>query len=214
MLFCVVNVCSAQFQTGKKVIGGQFGLSGIRSNVSTSSSDYQRSGSLSASLSLSRFKSPLTLNGFGFSYGYNYSRSKTSNPINEQFYRAHYIGANISSTKFKPLARKLFLSFTGSAGVGFSYAKTYNSKSSDYSKNNYYNIGISGNMGLLYQLNERFLLDITISNLLRLSYNYGILSSYSGATITKLRNSSYNLSTGLTGFGLTNLSIGVKYILK
>lgn len=214
LLFSVVGVCQAQFETGKRVIGGQFGISFYNNNFNTTPATEQRSASISTSLSLSRFKSPTLLNGFGFYYVYYYGHSFIGNPTVEQKDYSHSIGAFINSTRLQPLARKLYLSFTGTAGAGYNFGKTNYTSNTNYTQTKGYNVYLSGGMGLLYQLNERFLLSCGLTNLLNLSYNYGNTSSYSGTSVNKGTNSSINLSSGLSGFTLNNVAFGVRYMLK
>lgn len=215
-LFFSVTVCDAQFQTGKKVISGQLGFSASNNNyLSPAPGTEQRSTQLSTSFSLGRFKSPTVLNAFGFYYGYNHNHSNIGSPLDEQLYNNHNIGAFISSTKFKLLARKFYLSFTGTAGAGYDFSKSsYMATSANYSKGDGYNLYVSGDMGLLYQLNERFLLNATLTNLLNLSYHHGTNNNYSATNVSRTNNSSFNFNSGLNGFSFNNIGIGIKYILK
>lgn len=215
LLLIIVTVSHAQFQTGKKVIGGQIGIAtGYNNYYNPSPGIEDRNTQFSASLSLSRFKSPTLLNGFGFSYGYMHNRNNIGTPADEQNYNAHTIGAFINSTKLVPLVRKLYLSFTGTVGAGYGFSKTDYVNTTSYRKREGYNLTVSGDMGLLYQLNERFLFTATLVNLANLSYSHYTNSNYSGATVSKINSSNFALNSGLTGFSVNNISVGVRYILK
>lgn len=216
LLFFSVAVCDAQFQTGTKVISGQLGFSASNNNnLSPTPGTEQRSTQFSTSFSLGRFKSPTVLNAFGIYYGYNHNHNNIGSPPDEQLYNSHNIGAFISSTKFKLLARKFYLSFTGTGGAGYVFSKTsYVANTANYSKGDGYNLYVSGDMGLLYQLNERFLLNATLTNLISLSYRYGTNSNYSGTNVSKTNNTSFNFNSGLNGFSLSNIGVGIRYILK
>lgn len=215
LLLSIVTVSHAQFQTGKKVIGGQLGFATNNNNYFSTPGSEQRVTQFSTSFSLARFKSPTLLNGFGVSYSYNRAHNNIGSPTDDQVYNSHNITAFINSTKLTPLAKKFYLTFTGNAGVGYGFSKTDHIPSTgNYSKGEGYNLYVSGDLGLLYQLNERFLFTTSLSNLLNLSYHHGSASNYSGSTVTKITNNSFNLNSGLTGFSVNNISVGVKYILK
>ena len=211
LLFSVVSVCHAQFETGKKIIGGQMqlGFSNYNYNPGSTTATEQHFSQFSTSLSLSRFKSPTLLNGFGISYVYNYN-----NAIGNILDNSHTIGIFVNSTKLQPLANKFYLSFTGTAGAGYGFGKTNFVNSTNYTKSKGYNVYVSGGMGLLYQLNQRFLLSCGLTNLLNMSYNHGDITIYSGTNVNESKNNSVNLSSGLSGFSLNNLAVGVRYMLK
>jgi len=214
---CALVVCCAvghtQFETGKKVIGGQFAVSINNNNLNSTPGVEQRFGSFSSSFSLSRFKSPTLLNGFGFSYGYNHSINNVGSPTEQSNYN-HGIGVFVNSMRLQPLARKFYLSFTGKAGAAYNFGKSNYISNTNYSKSNGYSVSISGEMGLLYQLNQRFLLTCNLTNLLNLSYHYGNNTIYAGANIYKSNSNGIHLSSGLSGFSLNSMAVGVRYILK
>ena len=214
LLFVAVTVCRAQFETGKKVIGGQISIATSKTNnPSIFPGNMQRSLSFSTSLSLSKFKTPLLLNGFGFNYDYSHYEynpafSGTRNIWNNN------IGLFVNSMKLQLLARKIYLSYTGTAGAGYGFGKTTYGFGSNYSKTKGYTVYVSGGLGLLYQLNARFLLTASLSNLLNLSYNHGDVIEHSGTIDNTASTNSINLSSGLNGFPLDFIGIGVKYMLK
>ncbi len=215
LLLSIVTVSHAQFQTGKKVIGGQIGIATFTNNYSTTPGSEQRVTQFSTSFSLSRFKSPTLLNGFGFSYNYSRAHNNIGSPTDDQVYNDHNITAFISSTKLTPLAKKFYLTLTGNAGAGYGFSKADHVPSTgNYSKGDGYNLYVSGDLGLLYQLNEHFLFTTALTNLLNLSYHHGSTSYYSGTTVNKINNNSFGLSSGLRGFSINNISVGVRYLLK
>ena len=215
LVLSLACVGKAQFVTGKKMLGGQFSISVNKNDFPSNSLNVQSNTSFSTSLSLSRFTSPVLLNGVGCYYFLNSSSQRNNGfPVTEQKEYSHSFGVFINSTRLQPLGKKLFLGLTGTLGTGFSFGKTYQSVNTDYSRSNGYDVYITGSLGILYQLNERFLLSATLSNLLNLSYHYGKNTFYSGSQVNKGTNSSINLSSGLSGFSLSNVSFGVRYLLK
>lgn len=74
---------------------------------------------------------------------------------------------------------------------------------------------ISLSLGLLYQLNNRFLLSANILNLVNSSYNFNDTKTYpSGNTTYTSKGNAFNLNAGLKGFNLYGVSFGFKYLLK
>lgn len=211
MVCCTIG--HTQFETGKKIVGGQFNILFNKTNFNGTPGAEQRSSYFSSSLSLSRFKSPTRLNGFGFNYGYSHSINNVGRPSEQTNYN-HGIGFFINSIRLQPLARKFYLSFTGTAGAGYNFGKLNYISNTNYSQSNAYSVSISGEMGLWYQLNQRFLLTCNLANLLNLSYQYGNNTTYAGATIYKSNSNGINLSSGLSGFSLNSMAVGVRYILK
>lgn len=224
LFICLLFILSgvhAQFQAGQKLLGGQLSFGSNSGNTSTypsptSSPADQRYTSFSLNLSLSRFKSPTVLNGGGISYSYIRSRSNIGNPF-EQTISTNSLGAFVNKTKLHPLANKLYLSFTGT-GYGnylFGTGTAAASFGSPETKTNTYMLGISGSMGLMYQLNEHFLVSCELSNLLNLAYSHSDIKNTSGGGSTiKTYNDAIGFSTGLSGFSMNSLSFGVRYLFK
>ncbi len=108
----------AQFQSGQKLIGGQVSLNlSNATNTATPgvpASPDQRASNAYVNFSLSKFKSPTVLNGAGISYGYANTRSGIGSSA-ERKVTVHSIGAFVNKTKLQPLAKGLYLSFTGAA---------------------------------------------------------------------------------------------------
>ncbi len=208
-----IGNASAQFETGKKVIGGQFGIAFSNNKVNSNANTDQSSTSVNLNISLSRFITPTSLRGFGVNYGYDYTHSNINNPGLDQKAYAHILGAFITRTKLQPLAKKIYLSFSGTAGAGYGFGKTkYASVTgSTDTKTIYANLFAS--LGVWYQLNQRFILSGELSNLLNLSYRYNAGDVHSGTNHYKYSTSTLNFNTGLSGFGVNGLTVGVRYIL-
>ena len=214
LLFVTVTICRAQFETGKKVISGQFGIALSKgSEISSVPGNFQQSGSFSSSLSLSKFKTPLLLNGFGFNYDYNSYESNPGFNGTQSVYNNN-IGLFVNTIKLQPLAKNIYLSFTGTTGAAYSFGKSALMPSRAYTKTKGYTGYVWGGLGLLYQLNKRFLLTCNLSNLLNLTYTHSDITSYNGTTENTGSGNSISLSSGLNGFSLNSIGIGVKYMLK
>ncbi len=213
MLMASVTVGKAQFQTNQKLLGGQLGLSIFKYNPDISIPNYQRGYNLGASFSLSRFTKPTLLKGGGLSYGFNHIENQV-NTVNESRSNSHNLGLFLNRTKLEPIAKNLYLSFSGNAGANLGFGKNRNINSGNYSTNNNYTVYLSGGLGLWYQLNKRFTLTGELTNLLSISYTLSEYKNYAGTIMSKGNIQQFSLSTGLNGFTLNNFGIGLRYLLK
>jgi len=152
--------------------------------------------------------------GFGVQYSYSDARynSGSSSQLEN---KNNVVGAFIELTKLQPLARKLYLSFSGIGGANYNIGDTYYPNNTK-SQTKGYNLYVNGGMGIWYQLTNRFVLTGNVSNLLSLSYGYGKTTSYlvNNTSVIEGNNTNFTLSTGLSNFSLGNFGFGVKYVLK
>lgn len=205
----------AQFSAGQKMIGGSLGFNASHTNNMVYPpvfGDGNRSFSLGLGFSLEKFQSPSVFEGGGINYSYLNTRnaigtsSETTNKNNS-------VGLFVDRTKLERLANKLYLGFTGTGGVNFQFGQSTDIPGNQ-TKSQAYGVNVSGSLGLLYQLNKRFLLNCTLNNLVAVNYQYGITKTYSnGSYLGKEKNSFFSLSTGLNGFNLYGLSFGFRYLL-
>ncbi|MES2003295.1 MAG: hypothetical protein V4450_02145 [Bacteroidota bacterium] len=216
LLSCLLisGFANAQFSTGQKVIGGQLNLSVNNSYAPNSPGADQKTTTGGIALSLSQFKSPLRLIGFGVQYAYSDTRynSTSSSPFEN---KNNAIGAFVEFTKLQPLAKKLYLSFTGTGGANYTIADAYYPNNIK-TETKGYSLYINGGMGLWYQLTNRFVLTGSVSNLLSLSYGHGKTTSYqaNNTSVVSAKNDNFALTTGLSNFSLGSFGFGVRYLLK
>jgi hypothetical protein len=212
-MLCVIAT-TAQFEKGKKVLGGSIGFNQNRINYLNGLQSDQRFTSLFTNFSLMKFTSPRFLQGFGLSYGY--SGSHSGDPFSEQGNYNHSIGIYFASTRLQPLAKKLSLAFTGTFGGNYGFGKSTNATGIVFTTNSSssYGVSLTAGMGLWYQLNDRFIITGELSNLLSARYNYGTETPHIGSSTSEVHNSSINISTGLSGFSLNSFVFGVRYLLR
>lgn len=208
---CFVYTAEAQFSAGQKMIGGQLGIGYTSTETPGVES---RSFLFSLSPSFSKFVSPTAFNTVGIMYDYIHQRSGI-NTNDATLFDSNTFGLYIGHTKLAPLGSKFYFSMTGTAGAGFSTQRTRSVFSSNKTDGDGYNVYLRGGIGLLYQLNQRFLLSTQLNNLVSLSYQHTKNTSYNGNNPPFVgRNNSLAFSTGLNGFSLNNVQVGVNYLLK
>jgi hypothetical protein len=214
VLLCIAFTTQAQFTTGQKMIGGQFS-GGLTSASQASSPSKNNSGDVSLALSFSKFKSATQFNTIGFSYSYGHTSSAgTSNEITDNL---HAFSIFAERTKLQQLARNFYFTYTGSLTAAYLLNRNKNTISSVVTtdKRNTYSVAASGGIGLMYQLNERFILTSGLSNLLSVNFQHYDVNTTTGTAATvKSPYNSFRLATGLSGLSLNNMSIGFKYLLK
>lgn len=209
LLFCSI-AANAQFVTGQKLITGNINLS--NNKISYSNGDEGENGYASGTISLLRFTTPTLLKGFGISYNYN----DNHNTISDIFYQ-NSIGAFYAVTKLQPLVKKFYLTYGGNLNGSYRFGKS--GSAVNYSKIKGFGVGVSGSLGLLYQLTPRLILSGELSNLLMLQYYHDNSDNYTvtptGITPSGTEKSnSIGLSTGLKGFNLNGLNLGISYLIK
>lgn len=211
--FCLVYAAEAQFTTGQRMIGGQLSVGYSNMDINTPVTQKQNNTSVSFSPVFSKFSSPKRINGFGLQYSYSHQKSSNGSP-SEQTYNSHLIGAFVSQTHLQPLAKKLYFTLSGTAGANYQFQKTRISSSTATVDTKGVNVSLRGGIGLLYQLNQRFLLSTQLNNLVSLEFGHGKSTNFNGTTSVSSTTSQVGFSTGLNGFSLNSVGIGVSYLLK
>jgi hypothetical protein len=206
-MLLIIIACDAQFQAGQKAIGGQvaFGINNFSVPLPYNS---QKATALSVNLSLSHFRSPTLLNSFGIAYNYNYSLFYSGSLLEKNTSSNNNIDAFVSSTKLKSLAKDFYFTLTGMARASYSSFNIKQPSINGEARTHGYGAGLTGSIGVMYRLNQRFLLNCDFSNLLSASYGHTVHTNNTYSTNT------FNFSTGLSGFSMNSLAFGVKYLLN
>lgn len=216
LFFCLlltIITCDAQFQAGQKAIGGQVSLNLYDNNTGSLPTPGQRSTSFSTSLSLSHFKTPTVSKGLGIFYNHLHSRGNIGG-TNELTSSANSIGVFVNTSKLQTLTKNFYLAFTGTAQGAYTFSTSKLTVLPAKNETSGYNIGLSGSLGLLYQLNQQFLLTCDLNNLLGVSYGHVNYKSVGVANGYDNHSNTFTFSSGLSGFSLNTLSVGIKYLLK
>jgi hypothetical protein len=215
LFVCAAFFANAQFTTGEKQIAGQLGFGFNESNIGNGTSVSSNTFNVRFSPSFSRFKSPTLMTGAGLYYYYNRTHISIGNPLDDRIQPYHSFGVFMNRTKLEPLAKKFYFTYTGTASIGYQLSHPYYVSSGSATWQDSYGATVSCSIGLLYDLNSRFLLSFELSNVLALSYNRSIeRGSLSNGTEYKTFSSSFGLSTNLAGFTLSNVVFGIRYRLK
>ena len=201
---CIGLISNAQFNKGQKMIGGLFYYN---LNINQSNNITYDNSSSGAQLSYSRFRNTMSFYSIGLSYNY-YANTSTDHSFG--------YGLNYGYTQLQTLAKKFYLGVSGSGSINQNQSKNYNNLGNLISKTNGWGIEAIGNVGIYYQLNQRFLLSTNLINLITIRYGHDQTNSLDANNNFNKTNegNSWTINTGLTGFSVNNLGIGVKYLLK
>jgi hypothetical protein len=212
LIFCLLLsiLTHEQLNTGQKMIGWQLDVSVYNNNLGTSSSSEQHASNFFTSVSFSKFKSPTLFTGLGITYSYNYNHTGIGTTNAEHIERSQGIGLFVTGTKLLPLAKKCYVGFTGTGGGQYGYGKTTYTLNNTTSDGRSYTVYANGILGVFYHLNQRFLLNTNLINLISLNFFSNRLGSGAG----EVRSNNFTLSSGFNGFSLNNVGIGVRYLLK
>lgn len=213
-LLCIAGMSQAQFTKGQTALGGQLSFSTVTSNLTytpaTPTWVKSRATQFSVSPSVSFFSSPTAMSSFGVTYANNIT--KTDNPPSGSVQKntTNSAGLFFRLTKLNRLANRFYFTYGGGPTVSYSKSKD-EFISSPESTSSMVNVGINGGIGLLYQLNNRLLLTTNLNNVLAASYYH---AEYKAGSVGAGNANGFSFSTGLSGFSLNSLSIGMMLLLK
>ena len=211
-IFCslFLSLVNAQFNKGQKMIGWQLDVNVYNNNLGPSSGSEQHGSNFFTSVSFLKFKSPTVFTGFGITYSYNYNHTGIGTINAEHIDRSQRVGLFVTGTKLLPLAKKCYIGFTGTGGGQYGYGKTTYTLNNTKTDGRSYTVYANGTLGVFYHLNQRFLLNTNLINLVSLNY----FSNRLGSGASEVRSNNFTFSSGLNGFSLNNVGIGVRYLLK
>ncbi|MBV9986667.1 MAG: hypothetical protein JO301_03250 [Chitinophagaceae bacterium] len=204
----------AQFSAGNKLIGGNLYFTGANNSSSASPGTEQQTSFAAFDLSLMRFRTPASLAGFGLSAGYSRYRTTDGTIPFDTYSSGYNFGAFFNWTRLEPLASRFYMALTGSVNAQYNFGQIDNSSSVQYTHYNGYSTAVAGALGVWYSMHPRLLFTCDLNNLITLAYSHNVHDSYSGATLVTAKQSSFTFRSGLGGFSLNNLSVGIRYLLK
>ena len=213
VLLIVINfMASAQFQKGQKVLGGNIGFTVGKSENGDNYTSRQNSFTINPSFA--KFTKPNQLCGIGVGYGY--SRQKFESPVTSQNTNVinQTIGVNVFSQRLYNMAKNLYFTLNTPASVYYMFGnnKIESSNSVNEIKNTGYSINLSLAPGLSYQLNNRWLFDAYLSNLVNIGFSHN--QSKSSPSNNKTKSNNFGISSSLSNTNLGNIGLGFRYLLR
>lgn len=214
----VSTITFAQFNKGDKLVSGNIGLNFGSEKVTnnTTTSPFAKASGFNFGISSSTFRSPLVFNTVGFYVSHSVNKSNLNNPISQLVNSNLNYGVSFSHTRLLPLTKGLYLNFPLNVRAGF-YGSSVENGTTIVSENRNRGLSLSAgiNAGLMYRLNSRWLLNLSLPDLASVGFNGGSRENYLNGVIqpNKTKTSSFGFSSGLSGRPLGDLSVGFSYLI-
>ena len=215
MLLFSATTTFGQFATkGQKVLGGtlSFNTGKVSNDLNPEMKPYGYN--IGGGFALGKFCRQNLLKTVSFYYGHGYGKIETSNNVSRSYSNSFYLAYGL--TKYKKFANNLFFGLGGNVYSGFNISNYYNGAGPDKGESHTFNIGVSITPSLSYQLNNRFVVNLTAnSQFLSINYFTGT-SKYSSLNQPTKKGTfqSFNLDAGFFGSDLKNFTFGFNYLLK
>lgn len=207
----------AQFNTGDKLVSGNIGLNFGSEKTTTNSvtTPFAKNSGVNFGISSSTFRSPLVFNTFGFYVSHSVNKTNLNTP--SQFINSNLsYGVSFSHTRLLPLTKGLYLNFPLNVRAGF-YGSTRENGTTIVIENRDKGLNLSAgiNAGLMYRLNSRWLLNLSLPDIASVGFNRGVEESYVNGVLqaNKTKGSSFGFSSGLSSRPLGDLSVGFSYLI-
>lgn len=187
----------AQLEPGRAFVGG--GLS--------ASFPVSESKSLSVSLlpEYAVVKSPSRILGLAAPLGF--SSSKVANSLNKE--NSTTLGISPFVQQVFPLSKQFYLTMTGTAGL--SLITTNKEQTAVQTKNTALALGLSARPGIMYLLQNRWMLRLDVGNARILSFQQANTTEIRSSRETKTNEFSYDFRTT---YGFSGTQIGLYYFIK
>lgn len=217
-IFCFTCfVSQAQFEKNQKVLSGSLSFSANNSSYEQLPNQSMKSSAVSFSPSLGWFTKPNHLVGVGVTFSRNSNRNYSSS--NEQKQTNNAVGIAVYSQRFVPIMNKLFFTLQANAGAQYLFGKfsTNTGQPAVESEDRTSGFGINAGLapGVSYRINQRFLVDLSLSNLLSVGYTREKLKNIKpGTNVNPMVRENYYFSSSLTNSSLGGIGVGFRYLLK
>lgn len=203
IFFCAAITTNAQINEGRYLLGGSFGFNIAKDQPSTGA----KNEALYTNIQFGKVIKDNTVAGVILSYGY------TNNNFT---YKTDQYGAGVFYRKYKPLAKDFY--FFGEADAAYNYSMNrqgnlqVGSPATKYTSN-------AGTLsfipGISYLVCKRMQMELSMQNLVSLSY--GVLKSEATntatTTISTAKSNNFSANVNLNSNFLNNFGIGFKFLL-
>jgi hypothetical protein len=212
------TISFAQFNTGDKLVSGNVGLNfgSEKTTTNTVTNPSAKNSGFNFGISSSTFRSPLVLNTFGFYVSHSVNKTNLNNPMSQVINSNLSYGVSFSHTRLLPLTKGLYLNFPLSVRAGFyGIANEYGATIVTENRTKGFNLSAGINAGLMYRLNSRWLLNLSLPDIASVGFDRGVRENYVNGVLqaNKTKGSSFGFSSGLSGRPLGDLSVGFSYLI-
>lgn len=210
------TITFAQFSKGDHLVSGSFGLNSSAYKATTGSPvDRSKGSGILLSIAGSTFSSNLVRNTVSFYVSHNVSKTNLNNPSNAYVSTGLNYGLAFSRAKLLPLAKSLYLNFPFNLSTGFTSSSVEQSGATIENRSKGFTVSAGVSAGLLYQLNKRWVLTLSLPDLASMGYSTTKYDGYVNGVLQNpsFRSNSFNLTSGIGARALGDLSVGFGYII-
>ncbi len=194
---------NAQFKKGQVLLGGNISLNRSETKQAL---DLHRSTSISVEPRVAWFKNEKLLYGIGL--GYTYQTTKTT--PGDQKHTLHGISINGMVQRFSKLTNNFYFTMAGSLTAGYQTGEQKTPPTPAVKNTGYY-FGVGLTPGISFRVSERFLLDLSLNDILFARYSTTKTDFFSGSD---MKHNSFSLGSSLSTGSLGNVGIGFRYLLR
>lgn len=199
MLCCVSVAAHAQFQKGQHQLGGTLGFSTQKQDTNNLKNTF-----VNINPAVGTFYKDNRLVGVNLYYSY----SKTENYYE---YESKVVGAGVFLRQYLPLGKSFY--FFAEEGLNVKSGKTETKQSNILSDEKLITSTIYFYPAIAYSISRVVQLELALPNLASLSYSNRKGKTTNGGTTIETKTNGFALESGLQGFSLGSVGLGVRFIL-
>lgn len=205
----------AQLNKGTQLLTGSFNI-GAGNQESSNNNETLKNNNFGAGIGVGRqwVHKENRIRGFIIDYNYNSNTYDYLSAAGERKRTSNSFQVGYVSQYLLPFSKKFYGTATILTQFSFSkHKEQFENNSINNTNGESYGLGLGIQPGLAYQLNKRWIADVTMGNLVGAYINHGRYSSTSTSNNYKDRSTSFNLNSMFSG-NSTYLGIGFRYILR
>ncbi|MCA0380848.1 MAG: hypothetical protein LCH58_01705 [Bacteroidetes bacterium] len=205
----------AQLNKGTQLLTGSFNI-GAGNQESSNNNETLKNNNFGAGIGVGRqwVHKENRIRGFQIGYNYNSNTQNYQSVAGETKRTSNTFNVGYVSQYLLPFGKKFYGTATILSQFAFSKQKEQYENNNNFATNGEnYGLSVGIQPGLAYQLNKRWIADVTLGNLVGANLNHSRYRSTSTTTNFKDRSTSFNLNSMFSG-NSTYLGIGFRYILR
>lgn len=201
---CITQMCQAQIKKGSTSLGGTV-------NGSAGASFYDdgrkksKNSSVYTSIAVGKAVKENSVSGIIIGYGHNSSKEEDGSGES----RGNNYSAGVFRTEYRKLAKDFYFFTSLSGSVFYADQHMYTNAGIIFSHSKNYGAGASLTPGVSYRLYRKLYLEVSIPSIASVQYSTIKLSSSSG----EAKQNSFGVSSSLSERPLSNLGVGLRFIL-
>lgn len=211
LLLLCAGTLQAQINKGTQLLTGSFNIGGSKQE----SNNNNESKRIAAGIGVGRqwMHKENRIRGFIIDYNYNSNTYDYLSAAGETKRTSNSFQVGYVSQYLLPFGKKFYGTATILTQFSFSkHKEQFENNSINNTNGESYGLGLGIQPGLAYQLNKRWIADVTMGNLVGAYINHG-RSRATSPNNYKDRSTSFNLNSMFSG-NSTFLGIGFRYILR